>query len=47
MSAIIQFAAKESLRFALENSISDISHIFASFATDAFSTIDHRHRHII
>ena len=39
MSAIIQFAAKESLRFALENSISDISHIYASFATDAFQQL--------
>ena len=39
--ALIQFAAKESLQFALNHSISDITHTFTSFAFDSFSTIDH------
>ena len=39
--ALIQFAAKESLQFALNHSIPDIPHTFTSFAFDSFSTIDH------
>ena len=39
--APIQFAAKESLQFALNHSISDITHTFTSLAFDSFSTIDH------
>ena len=39
--ALIQFAAKESLQFALNHSVSDITHTFTSFAIDSFSTIDH------
>ena len=39
--ALIQFAAKESLQFALNHSISDITHTFTSFAFNSFSTIDH------
>ena len=39
--ALFQFAAKESLQFALNHSISDITHTFTSFAFNSFSTIDH------
>ena len=39
--ALVQFAAKENLQFALNHSISDITHTFTSFAFDSFSTIDH------